>query len=108
MLFNSYLAQWVAEGRAKDTLRQAEQAWLIRAAKGPRKVRERHLPVHFVLGCQVDTSKGRWEPIIGREKYRRWRDALLKVGWAEWINPHEPRQGWRLARSASEIIAMVF
>ena len=39
MLFNSYLAQRLAEERIKDRLREAEQYRLIRAAKGPRKAR---------------------------------------------------------------------
>jgi len=108
MLFNPFLAQRLAEGRIKDALREAEQAQLIRAGKGPRKVRQRHLPVHFILGCQVDTSKRRWEPMIGREKYRQWRDALIKVGWTEWINPYESGQDWRLTRPAWEIMEIVF
>ena len=39
MLFNPYPAQWLAEERMKDMLREAEQARLIRAAQGPRKAR---------------------------------------------------------------------
>ena len=103
-MFNPYLAQRLAEERMKDAMRGAEQARLIRMAEGPRKVRERHLPVYFILGCQVDTSKGRWEPMIGHEKYNLWRDALIKVGWAEWINADEPRRGWRLTRTTSQIL----
>jgi len=37
------------EERVKDALRKAEQARLMRAAKGPRKMRERHLPVALTL-----------------------------------------------------------
>ena len=35
-----YLVQRLAEERMKDALREAEQARLIRAAKGPRKARK--------------------------------------------------------------------
>jgi hypothetical protein len=34
MVFNPYLTQWLREERVKDALRNAEQARLIRAAKG--------------------------------------------------------------------------
>ena len=36
MMFNTFLAQWLAEERVKDAMREAEQARLIRvrAAKG--------------------------------------------------------------------------
>jgi hypothetical protein len=33
-MFNPYLAQRLREERVKDALREAEQAWLIRATKG--------------------------------------------------------------------------
>ena len=35
---NPYLAQRLAEERMKDALREAEQACLVRAVQGPRKV----------------------------------------------------------------------
>jgi len=46
---NPLLDKWLAEERMKDAMRQAEQARLIRAAKGPRKVRRWGLPVAFIL-----------------------------------------------------------
>ena len=50
MLFiNPYLAQRLAEERMKDALREAEQERLIRAAKGPRKARERQSPVKLTF-----------------------------------------------------------
>lgn len=49
MWFNSFLEQRLREERVKDALRKAEQARLIRVAKGPRKMRERHLPVALTL-----------------------------------------------------------
>ena len=48
MIFNPYLAERLAGERRKDALRKAEQAQLIRAAKGPRKVRDQGLPVMFI------------------------------------------------------------
>jgi len=48
-MFNPYLAQWLREERVKDALRKAEQAPLIRAAKGPLKSRERLRSVTQIL-----------------------------------------------------------
>jgi len=48
-MFNPYLAQWLREERVKDALRKEEQAPLIRAAKGPRKSRERLRSVTQIL-----------------------------------------------------------
>jgi len=70
--------------------------------------RKRAQFVEFVHGCEVDTSMRRWEPILGRERYAEFRDALLHGGLAEWIDPDELRQGWRLTRPAEEIIEAVF
>jgi len=47
------LAQQLAEERMKDVMREAEQARLIRAAKGPRKVQEWRLPVTLILIGQL-------------------------------------------------------
>jgi hypothetical protein len=108
MWLDHYQAERMMEQRVKDALRQAKQDRMIRMAEECQEGRPRHLPLHFILGCQVDTSKGRWEHVVGRELYGQWRDALIKVGWAEWINPHQPERGWRLVRPASEIMGMVF
>ena len=70
--------------------------------------RKRAQFVEFLHGCEVDTSMRRWEPILGRERYAEFRDALLHGGLAEWIDPDELRQGWRLTRPAEEIIETVF
>jgi len=53
MLFNSYLAQRLAEERIKDRLREAEQYRLIRAAQDPRKARGWWTPVALMLGTLV-------------------------------------------------------
>jgi hypothetical protein len=108
MWLDHYQAERLMEQRVKDALHQARQERMIRMAEEAHEVRPRHLPLHFILGCQVDTSKDRWEPTIGREQYSQWRDALIKVGWAEWVNRHEQERGWKLARPASEIMQMVF
>jgi len=44
-----WLTLMVAQERYKDLLREAEQERLIRAAKGPRKVRDQELAVMLVL-----------------------------------------------------------
>jgi len=46
---NPYLVQRLAEERVKDALREAEQARLIRAAKGPRKVRKEWFNVVWMI-----------------------------------------------------------
>ncbi|MEA3340458.1 MAG: hypothetical protein U9R15_10880 [Chloroflexota bacterium] len=53
MLFNSYLAQRLAEERIKDRLREAEQYRLIRAAQAPRKARGWWTPLASMLGSLV-------------------------------------------------------
>ena len=53
MWLNPFLAQQLAEERMKDVMREAEQARLIRAAKGPRKVREWRLPMTLILIGQL-------------------------------------------------------
>lgn len=108
MWLDHYQAERMMEERVRDALRQAKRDRLVQMAKEPQESRSRHLPLHFILGCREDTSGQRWEPMIGREQYGRWRDALIKVGWAEWINSREQEKGWRLVRPASEIMEMVF
>lgn len=103
MWLDHYQAERMMEERVKDALRQARQDRMIRTAGEAQEVRPRHLPLHFILDCEVDTSRQHWEPMIGREQYRRWRDALVKVGWAEWINRDDQEKSWKLARPASEI-----
>jgi len=53
MLFNSYLAQRLAEERIKDRLREAEQYRLIRAAQGPQKARGWWTPVVLMFSSLV-------------------------------------------------------
>ena len=53
MLFDPYLAQRLAEEYIKDRLREAEQARLIRAAKGARKVRGWWTSVALMLSSLV-------------------------------------------------------
>ena len=48
LAFNPFLAERLAGERMKDAMREAEQERLIRAAKGPRKVRDQGLPVMFI------------------------------------------------------------
>ena len=62
MWFNPFLAQRLGEERMKDAQREAEQARLIRVAKGPRKVREWPLPV---IGKGQERSAGARHPVGG-------------------------------------------
>jgi len=70
--------------------------------------RKRAQFVEFLHGCEADTSMRRWEPVLGRERYVEFRDALIHGGLAEWIDPEKPQQGWKLTRPAEEIIEAVF
>ena len=53
MMFNPHLVQWLREERVRDAMREAEQARLIRAARGPRKLRGWWLPVALILNSPV-------------------------------------------------------
>lgn len=53
ILLNPYLAQQLMEERVKDALRKAEQAKLIRVAKGPRRARGWWASVALMLGSLV-------------------------------------------------------
>ena len=53
--FNPFTAQRLAEERMRDALREAEQARLIRAAKGPKKSRR--------LGMQLGRLTMIWLPL---------------------------------------------
>ena len=108
MWLDHYQAERMMNERVKDALRQATQDRMARVAEQAQEVRRRHLPLHFILGCRVDTSQERWEPMVGREQYRQWRDSLISVGWAEWVNPRKREEGWTLVRPSPEIMQMVF
>jgi hypothetical protein len=47
--YNPLLDKWLAQEHMKDTMRDAEQARLIGAAKGPRKSGAWRLPVSLIL-----------------------------------------------------------
>ena len=53
--FNPFAAQRLAEERMKDAMRDAQQARLIRAAKGPRK--------SWRLGVQIGRLTMIWLPL---------------------------------------------
>ena len=59
----------------------------------------------FVRGCEADTALRRWEPIIGRERYQEYRDALISTTWGRWVDPDNVKRGWELAAPPGEIIA---
>ena len=48
-MIDPFTAQWMAEERRKDALREAEHARLIRAARSPRRPQGRRLPVALIL-----------------------------------------------------------
>lgn len=57
LAFNLFAAQRLAEERMKDAMREAEQARLIRAARGPRKSRR--------VGVQLGRLTMIWLPLPG-------------------------------------------
>ena len=57
LAFNPLLAERLAEERMNDAMREAQQARLIRAAKGPRKSRR--------LGVQLGKLTMIWLPLPG-------------------------------------------
>ena len=59
----------------------------------------------FVKGCETDTALRRWEPVIGRERYQEYRDALIGTTWGRWVDPDNVKRGWELAAEPGEIIA---
>ena len=58
------------------------------------------------------TSQRAWESEIGRETWAEYRDALIRLGWAEWNSikrdgtPNETK-GWTLTLSVEEILARI-
>jgi len=69
-----------------------------------KKERVREELANFVRGCEVDTSMRRWEPLLGRERYLLFRQALLETGHAAWVSD-DRRQGWALTAPAEEIVS---
>ena len=56
----------------------------------------------FVEGCAEDTTLRRWEPVIGRGQYQRYRDLLIDAGWADWRTDNT-RDGWQLMAAPATI-----
>jgi hypothetical protein len=96
-----------------------ERLILLNAATGQKQAHQRALVqeqsefTQFVRRLDVfGTSQRTWEPEIGRANYVRYRDALLRLGWAEWNSvdskgqPNE-RQGWSLTLPATEIVKKI-
>ena len=67
--FNLFAAERLAEERMKDAMREAEQARLIRAAKGPRKSQR--------LGVQLGRLTTIWLPLPG------WVKVCLPAGGSQ-------------------------
>ena len=60
----------------------------------------------FVHAAAVNPSQRRLEKLgFTRSQINRWRDVLIRAGWAEWIQPGNPRAGWRLIALPEEILA---
>ena len=71
--------------------------------------RKRAKFVGFVRAVEASGDGGyeRWEPVLGRDRYLEFRDALLRCGLATWRDPDNHRLGWELTRSAEQIVKAV-
>ena len=56
------------------------------------------------IAATGDTSRERFEASLGRGQYEEFRDALIHVGWARWIDPENHRLGWELIEDPEVII----
>ena len=54
-----------------------------------------------------DSGYERWEPVLGRDTYTEFRDALLRCGLAEWGDVDNHRLGWRLTCPAEAVVQAV-
>lgn len=68
--------------------------------------RKRAKFITFIQGVEATGDGGydRWEPVLGRDRYLEFRDALLRCGLATWRDPDNHRLGWDLTRSAEQIV----
>lgn len=93
-----------------------ERVVIVGAARGQLKQQQEERAetqsqfARFVKGIPVKgTDLRTWEPIMGRETYQDYRDALIRIGWARWRSigtdgkPRE-RQGWELVVDPEEIL----
>lgn len=65
----------------------------------------------FVRGCDAHgTAQNYWESTGGldRDTYLRFRDSLMRLGWAEWRSTGAPNQGWELTADPDVIIRGMF
>ena len=95
----------VATGRDLDhsgAIGDASTPVLLRANASPEPAAREDFAA-FVNACASDTSARRWEPQLGRERYRQWRDLLIDGGWARWRGSDE-RGGWELAAEPAAIV----
>lgn len=54
-----------------------------------------------------DTSARQSERRVGRERYARFRDILIRAGYAAW-NGDDQRSGWRLTAPPQAILSRIF
>jgi hypothetical protein len=84
------------------------QGRAVRDADAQREYRQAF--ARFVHGCQGKgaTALRKWEPVVGRERYTKWRDALIRAGYARWCNGRDEHQGWELVMAPGEIVSQMF
>lgn len=96
-----------------------ERVVIVGAGKAKEQATQRtneqraSLFAQFVAGIPVKgTALRAWETEMGRETFQDYRDALIRLGWAEWNSikkdgtPNE-RQGWELTMPAADILERI-
>ncbi len=84
-----------------------ERVVILNAAPAlpPGQGDRRSLFREFIEGIpRLGTSQRTWEPRIGRAAYLHFRDSLIKLQWARWNNPNDPRAGWVLTKAPDWIL----
>lgn len=78
------------------------------ATRFPMTAHENALQWFVRVAAVTNTSARQWEPILGRQRYQSYRDALIEGNHARWNSYDDkdrprPTAGWSLVRDAEEI-----
>lgn len=114
-----HLDEILEASRAQPQDEPTERVVIINAAKAQNEMAQAEEQERasqfkeFVANIPVrGTSMGAWESELGRDLYREYRDALIKLRWARWRSVREDgsvneTQGWVLARPVEEILERI-
>jgi hypothetical protein len=108
----AFLAIWlwprrhdvVIETQPVTTSRSAGHVVLLAPKTDAQPPTEGERLAEFVQACELDTSTRRLEGLgYSRAEIERFRDYLIKSGWAGWKGA-DRRLGWQLAAPVDEIL----